>query len=323
VVAANYAAAIEAGHQALVVAADLADHRLEAHATYTLGQAYWAVGNLRRAHDLLQRSVDLTAGQPDCTSDEAQRRGWLARTLGLLGRFGDATTHAEQALRLAEASDDIGGRVQAQTILGMVALGQGDLQRALGCLEHSVMLTRTWHIMDWGINAIRYLGAAYALAGRGTEAVPLVEEALEMARGVGAMSVLTDTLRVLAEVYLCVRRLPAASERAQQALEQARQYREHAQEAQTLYLLGELAMQREASRATQAYDWYSQALTRAEALGMRPLQAHCQHSLGTLYAMAGQWESARAALGTAVDLYCTMAMPFWLPQAEAALAQLP
>jgi tetratricopeptide (TPR) repeat protein len=184
------------------------------------------------------------------------------------------------------------------------------------------MLTRTWHIMDWGINAIRYLGAAYALAGRGAQAVPLVEEALEMTRSVGALSVLTDTLRVLAEVYLCVRRFTAASEQAQQALEQARQHTEHAQEAQTLYLLGELAMQHEAPGAAQAYDWYSQALARAEALGMRPLQAHCQRSLGALYAMAGQWESARAALGTAIDLYRTMAMPFWLPQAEAALAQL-
>jgi hypothetical protein len=53
---------------------------------------------------------------------------------------------------------------------------------------------------------------------------------------------------------------------------------------------------------------------------MRPLQAHCHHGLGTLYAKTGQPAQARAALATAIELYRTMAMTFWLPQAEAALA---
>ena len=54
---------------------------------------------------------------------------------------------------------------------------------------------------------------------------------------------------------------------------------------------------------------------------MRPLQAHCHRGLGTLYATIGQQEQARAALTTAIELYRAMDMTFWLPQAEAALAQ--
>src|SRR2546427_5255169 len=42
----------------------------------------------------------------------------------------------------------------------------------------------------------------------------------------------------------------------------------------------------------------------------------------TLYATTGQQEQARAALTTAIDLYRAMDMTFWLPQAEAALAQV-
>jgi len=60
----------------------------------------------------------------------------------------------------------------------------------------------------------------------------------------------------------------------------------------------------------------------AEALGMRPLQAHCHLGLGTLYARTGQRQQAQAALSTAIDLYRAMDMTFWLPQAEAALAQV-
>jgi hypothetical protein len=55
---------------------------------------------------------------------------------------------------------------------------------------------------------------------------------------------------------------------------------------------------------------------------MRPLQAHGHRGLGTLYAKLGWQEQARAPLCTAVDLYRSMDMTFWLPQAEAALAQM-
>jgi len=55
---------------------------------------------------------------------------------------------------------------------------------------------------------------------------------------------------------------------------------------------------------------------------MRPLQAHCHRGLGTLYAKTGRQEQARAALATAIELYRAMEMTFWLPQAEAALAEV-
>jgi hypothetical protein len=55
---------------------------------------------------------------------------------------------------------------------------------------------------------------------------------------------------------------------------------------------------------------------------MRPLQAHCHHSLGRLYGQTGRGAQARAILSTAIALYRDMDMTFWLPQAEAALAQV-
>jgi hypothetical protein len=55
---------------------------------------------------------------------------------------------------------------------------------------------------------------------------------------------------------------------------------------------------------------------------MRPLQAHCHRSLGTLYLKKGQQEQAHAELSTAIALYRAMDMTFWLPQTETALAQV-
>ena len=55
---------------------------------------------------------------------------------------------------------------------------------------------------------------------------------------------------------------------------------------------------------------------------MRPRQVHCHRGLGTLYAKIGQREQARAALSTAIELYRAMEMTFWLPEAEAMLAEV-
>jgi hypothetical protein len=55
---------------------------------------------------------------------------------------------------------------------------------------------------------------------------------------------------------------------------------------------------------------------------MRPIQAHCRLGLGTVYAMIDQRKPAYTELSAAIDLYRTMEMTFWLPQAEAALARV-
>lgn len=60
----------------------------------------------------------------------------------------------------------------------------------------------------------------------------------------------------------------------------------------------------------------------AEERGMRPLQAHCHRGLGTLYATMGRREQAYIELATAIEMYTSMEMTFWLPQTEAALAQV-
>jgi hypothetical protein len=89
-----------------------------------------------------------------------------------------------------------------------------------------------------------------------------------------------------------------------------------------LRLLGEITAHQDTPESEPAEHHYRQALTLAEALGMRPLQAHCHLGLGTLHAMTGQRQQARAELSTAIAMYRAMDMTFWLPQAEVALAHV-
>jgi tetratricopeptide (TPR) repeat protein len=126
----------------------------------------------------------------------------------------------------------------------------------------------------------------------------------------------------LGEGYLRAGRIEDALQQAQHAVDVCRQHHQRGHEAWALRLLGEVAAQRHPAEVEQATGHYQQALTLAEALGMRPLQAHCHLGLGILYTKLGQREQARAELAAAVERYRAMDMTFWLPQAEAALAQV-
>jgi tetratricopeptide (TPR) repeat protein len=126
----------------------------------------------------------------------------------------------------------------------------------------------------------------------------------------------------LGEAYLLAGRLEEAHQRATQALDLARQYKQRGNQAWALWLLGESTARQASSEGEAAAGHYYQSLALAEELGMRPLQAHCHHGLGTLYARFGRSEQARAELSAAVTLYRAMEMQFWLPQVEVALAQV-
>ena len=126
----------------------------------------------------------------------------------------------------------------------------------------------------------------------------------------------------LSEVYRLAGRGEEAWQHACQALDLTRQHKERANEALALHQLGTVYAHAAPPDAAQAAAHYQQALALAEELGMRPLGAHCHRGLGTLYAATGQWEQARAELSTAMEMYQAMAMTFWLPQTEAALAQV-
>jgi tetratricopeptide (TPR) repeat protein len=117
-------------------------------------------------------------------------------------------------------------------------------------------------------------------------------------------------------------RLEEAQALAERALTLSRAHQERGHQAYALHLLGDIAAHHEPPQVEQAEAHYRQALALAEERGMRPLQAHCHRGLGTLYATIGQQEQARAELSAAIGLYRAMDMTFWLPQTEAAQAQV-
>src|SRR5207253_1430840 len=150
------------------------------------------------------------------------------------------------------------------------------------------------------------LGYAYALAGRTSESLPLLEEGV--ARGAAMHLHFAQALRcaLLGEGYLLAGRQADAGDRAAEALALSREHQEHGHEAWALRLHGEIAARAEPPEGEEAEGYYRQALARADELGMRPLAAHCHLGLGTLYHKIGRREQAQGELATAIDMYHAM-----------------
>jgi tetratricopeptide (TPR) repeat protein len=316
--------ALAAGQQALALAAALGDSALQEEASHRLGQIYYAIGDFGRATELLRRNVaaaDREAATPS-TDVRIQSQAWLARTLGALGAFAEGRRHGEEALRLATLEGRGLTPIMVHACLGDLYLVQGDLEHAIQVLEPGLALCRA----SGNRNVLRQiaasLGYAYALQGHLAEGCALLEEAISESIRTGGLLELAYLVAWLSEVCRLAGHGEEARQHARQALDLARQHKERANEAYALHQLGVVQAHADPPNAEEAEAHYQQALALANELGMRPFVAHCHLGLGRLYFQTGRGAQACTALTAAIDLYRAMDMTFWLPQAEAALAQV-
>ena len=318
--------AIESGQRALTIAEELQDVGL--HTTnVNLGLAYYTAGDYPHAIQCVRKTIAILQG------DHARRRfGWagvpaiisrayLIGCLTELGEFAEGARLADEVIRLGEAAEHPFSLGQAYISVGILHVRSGDLARAIPILERALTLSRVSDVAALFPGVASALGYAYALAGRTAEGIPLLENAIAHA------AIQPDPGPRVAVEYLAQRGVsprrvadPGARDRPAggrpvSRAGGARQRGPCAPAAAEVFAQDD-------KRIDDAEPAYRLAIALAEELGMRPLQAHCHRGLGVLYLKLGQQEPASAALSTAIDLYLPMDMTFWLPQAEAALAQV-
>ena len=323
-----YDQSITTAHRALALATAGGDVVMQALANRALGRAYHAQGDYRRAIDCLGHTV--------APFDGTQRHGrfgyfflpavsarvWLAACHAELGTFAEGTTLGEEGLRIAEAVAHPASLMWAYYGIGLLSLRQGDLSRALSRLERAMGLCHEADLPFFFPGTAAALGTAYVLDGRVTDAGRLLTQAMEQSTATASAYYETFYSLSLGEAQMLAGRREEAHARAERTLALARAHQERGNQAYALRLLGDIAARHEPPEREPAAGHYRQALALADALGMRPLQAHCHRGLGMLYAATGRQAQARAALSTAITMYHDMDMTFWLPDTEAALAQV-
>jgi tetratricopeptide (TPR) repeat protein len=323
-----YDPAIAAAQRALALATAGGDVVRQALANQNLGYAYERQGDYRRAIDCFMQTVASLEGAGrrerfgQVNLPAVSSRVMLASCHAELGMFAEGRALGEEGLRIAEAAAYPASLQFASWGIGLLSLRQGDLSRALPLLERAVGICQQADLPGYFPWVAAALGAAYTLGGRVADAVPLLTQAMEQASATETVVFQVLCSLSLGEAQLLAGRLKEAHALTERALALARAHQERGHQAYALRLLGDIAARRDPLERTQAETFYQQALALAEELGMRPLQAHCHRGLGTLYAKTGRREQAGATLSTAIALYRAMDMTFWLPEAEAALAQV-
>ena len=179
--------AIAFGERALALATAGGDVVLQALANQNLGFAYQAQGDYRRAIDCLGQAVASLEG-----ARRHERFGqvflpavcscaWLAECHAELGTFAEGRALGDEGLRIAEAVAHPASLMMALWGIGLLALSQGDLPRALPRLERAAGICRDMDLPGFFPRMAAALGMTYTLSGRGTDAVPLLTQALEQA----------------------------------------------------------------------------------------------------------------------------------------------
>ena len=319
---------IVAAQRALALATADGNGVMQALANRHLGGAYQAQGDYRRAIDCFRQTAAFFDGARhyerfgEVFLPAVLSRATLAWCHAELGMFAEGKILGDEGLRMAEAVAHPASLMLASRGIGLLALRQGDLPRALPLLQRAVSLCQDMDLpvfFPWNAAA---LGAAYALSGHAADAVSLLTQAVEQSTATGHAHYETFCRLSLGEAWALAGRLEESHALAEQTLALACVHQERGHQAYALRLLGEIAARCDPPEVEQAETYYHEALTLTNELGMRPLQAHCHRGLGTLYGQVGQWPQARVALSTAITLYRAMEMTFWLPQAEAALARV-
>jgi tetratricopeptide (TPR) repeat protein len=298
---------------------------LQVQVMFHLGEAYYALGDYRRALTFLRSNVRSLEGElllerfgmvgpPSVFS-----RNHLAMCLMELGAFPEGIALAEEAVKIAEAVSHSYILAAAYRAAGVVYLRKGDLPEAISRLERGLQVCRAGNILRYFSPVASALGAAYGLSGGVAETLPVLEQA--MIWSALAHQYFSPFLWV-SEAYLLTGRVEEAMTVALRALEHSRAHKERGHEAWALRLLAEIHAHRVPPEVEPAGKYYRQAVSLANELEMPPLQAHCHRGLGLLYAKIGGREEAGVDLSAGIALYRAMEMTFWLPQTEAALAEM-
>jgi tetratricopeptide (TPR) repeat protein len=221
-----------------------------------------------------------------------------------LGDFDDAMPRVAEALALAAEDGDPHHMVAACWAAGYLHRTRGELAAALERLEHAHDVCHTSHVALWRRPTAALLGHACALAGRDTDAIAHLEDALipdENAVGLSAWR------GYLAEAHLLAGRIDDAARWAALARELASARKELGFEAHATRLVAAVEARNDRDAAVARY---AEALAAAEALAMRPLMARCHRDLAALHRARGDMRLAAVHGDAAERLARTMKLVF-------------
>ncbi len=318
--------ALAHGQRAQALANVCDDDTLQVDVRLHLGQAYHARGDYAAAMAALAPNIDFVhqvlSRNPAnlATIPGLHALPWMILCAAETGDFASGERYIEDALGIISMGEHPYEQVVVYGSAGWLRLRRGDVTAAMPMLEQAMEHCRAAGIVQMLPIVASFLGAAYLQSGRRSEAIALLENAVAQATAMRVMFYHALSVVGLGQAYRLDGRLSDAKTQAEHAISLSQTQKDDGNAAWAYHLLGETLAQDTETGIEPAETAFQQALSRAEARGMRPLQAHCHLGLGILYSdrdHAEQSSRAQAELATATTLYRTLDMPSWLSFAES------
>ncbi len=195
----NLTEARAAAQQALMLAQQIGDPKLEASSLIALGDTLFSLGEHQQAQGYYERAIALYRGGVE----DKPRLARVLLNLGNIhrraGHLVEAGTMIREALALFREVGDRQGESDAYNALGILSSDYAE-QRLY--YEHSLAISRAIGNRSGMARTYNNLGLIYAGLGLYTRAREYLEQAVQIQRDLQARTSLTYTLESLGRVYL-------------------------------------------------------------------------------------------------------------------------
>jgi tetratricopeptide (TPR) repeat protein len=302
--------AIEFGEAGLHLAHVAGDCSIEGELLYRLGQSYNALGEHRKAIELLEKSLAFTSDKRErnrfdlTVIPSVVARTWLAIALTECGDFAAGLTHGRRALAIAEGAEHQPSQVLGWLAIGHLLLRKGETDGSVNALERAMELCDRTSLLIWRPRVASSLGVAYARAGRAEEGLALARQAVEGAERTRLTVDRAVALVRLGQAALFAGRTGEALTLGRQAVEIAAAQEERGNEAWAHFLIGRASWAAAPRNAALAETEVGHALRLAHDCEARPLVAYCRTMLGAIQRGRGEDAGAheRAAAAACAEL---------------------
>jgi len=296
----EYKRAIQILQQALTIAREVKDEKIEAITLVALGFNYDKLGEKQKALDFYNQALPLSRAVGD-RSGEATTLNNIGLVYSDLGEKQKALDFYNQALPLSRAVGDRSGEATTLNNIGLVYSDLGEKQKALDFYNKALPLSRAVGDRTGEARTLNNIGLVYDALGEKQKALDFYNKALPLIRAVGDRAGEARTLNNIGAVYDALGQKQKALDFYNQALPLSRAVGDRSGEATTLSNIG--LVYDALGQKQKALDFYNKALPLSRAVGDRAGEARTLNNIGLVYDALGEKQKA-------LDFY-NKALPFW------------